>query len=77
MRAITAKQNQDERIGDQQQESKRHKVNFPRYQCYRVDHCKKSAPDTKDGAGAEGTSRNKDLPQRGGRKASDGREAQH
>src|SRR5215469_2644527 len=41
------------RIWDQKQESKRCKVYLHRYQCHCVDHRKKSASDTKDGAGAE------------------------
>src|SRR4029077_867602 len=62
-------------VWDQEQESKRCKVHLPGDQCYRVDHCKKSASDTKDGAGAKGASRNDKFPERGGGKSSDRCEA--
>lgn len=39
--------------------------------------CKKSASDTKDGAGAKGSSRSDKFPDRDGSESGDCREAQH
>src|SRR4029077_10532416 len=63
------------RIWDQEQESKRSKINLPCYQCYRVDRCKKSASETKDGAGAKGSSRSDKFPNRDGGESGDCRQA--
>ena len=64
-------------VRDQEQESKRCKVDLPRYQCHGVDHRKKPAADAEDGAGTKGLSRNGMFPQRDGRKSGHRSKAQH